>query len=123
MVVLTDFPERLSPGVIVYVGENYRPMRIRGVRGHERSLLVAFDEISGSKSAGELRNQMVYVRSDDRPKLPDGEYYHHQLLGLQVYSDEGEDLGRLVEILETGANDVFIVRPLVGPDLSVAGYR
>jgi 16S rRNA processing protein RimM len=52
----------------------------------------------------------VYVRADDRPQLPDGEYYHHQLIGLQVVSDEGDILGILTGIIETGANDVYIVR-------------
>jgi 16S rRNA processing protein RimM len=57
------------------------------------------------------------VRADDRPSLPDGEYYHHQLLGLRVISDTGQTLGRLVQILSTGANDVYIVRPEAGPDV------
>jgi 16S rRNA processing protein RimM len=69
------------------------------------------------ESAGELRNQMVYVRADDRPPLPEGEYYHHQLLGLDVVSEQGEYLGHLTQILGTGANDVYVIRPESGPEL------
>ena len=43
------------------------------------------------------------------PSLPEGEYFHYQLLGLRVLTEEGEDLGRLNEILETGSNDVYVV--------------
>ena len=43
------------------------------------------------------------------PPLPEGEYFHFQLLGLRVLTEEGEDLGRVCEILETGSNDVYIV--------------
>ena len=117
MEVITDFPERLRTGVTVYVGEAHQPQRIRGRRIHGKGLLVAFDSVSDPEAAGQFRNQLVYVRSDDRPSLPEGEYYHHQLLGLSVESDEGQVLGRLEQILGTGANDVYIVRPEEGPEI------
>jgi 16S rRNA processing protein RimM len=49
--------------------------------------------------------------------LPEGEYYHHQLIGLNVVSDDGRDLGLLVDILETGANDVYVVRAADGNEV------
>ncbi len=117
MQVITDFPERLQPGVTVYVGEQHMPMPIRSRRWHDRALLLAFDPYTDPESASALTNQMVYVRSDDRPPLPEGEYYHHQLLGLQVITDEGVELGQISQILETGANDVYVVRPESGPEI------
>ena len=42
--------------------------------------------------------------------MEDGEYFHYQLIGMQVFASDGEDLGRIQEILETGSNDVYIVR-------------
>jgi len=80
-------------------------------------LLINFNEYKDPESAAVLRNQLVYVRADDRPALPEGEYYLHQLLGLQVISEEGQVLGKLVQILETGANDVYIVRPETGAEV------
>lgn len=117
MEVLTDFPERLRPGVQIYLGENHLADRLRTRRTNGSTLLVAFDSVRDPESAGALRNQFVFVRADDRPPLPEGEYYHHQLLGLQVISDDGRLLGKLVEILDTGANDVYIVRPEHGADI------
>ena len=119
MEVITDFPERLKPGVSVFVGDEHHPMCIHSRRWHNRLLLITFEDINNPESAANFRNQMVYVRADDRPPLPDGNFYHHQLLGLDVVSDQGEQLGQLVEILETGANDVYIVRPITGPDLLI----
>jgi 16S rRNA processing protein RimM len=49
--------------------------------------------------------------------LPEGQYYQHQLIGLKVISDEGQALGQLAEILETGANDVYVVRGGGGKDV------
>ena len=110
MSVYTDFPERLQPGVTLYVGEDYRQMRLTGVRHHNRGLLVRFEGLETPEEAGRLRNTWVFVRADDRPPLPEGEYYFHQLLGLKVQTGDGALLGVVHEILETGANDVLIVR-------------
>ncbi|RME87351.1 MAG: 16S rRNA processing protein RimM [Anaerolineae bacterium] len=117
MEVHTDFPERLQPGVSVYVGEEHVPLRITGRRSHARGMLIAFDGIKTREQAAALRNQYVYVLAADRPPLPEGEYYHHQLLGLRVFDESGRLLGTLTEILETGANDVYIVRTSQGKEL------
>jgi len=117
MEVITDFPERLRPGITVYVGETHAPMILRGRRWHDRALILKFDEYQDPEGVGELTNRMVYVRADDRPPLPEGEYYHHQLLGLKVVSDIGRPMGYVIQILETGANDVYVVRPDSGPEI------
>ena len=115
--VLTDFPERLQPGVTVLVGEEHQPLRLRSRRVHNKGLLVGFDGYNVPETVGALRNALVYVNTADRPPLPEGEYYHHQLLGLRVVDDEGHELGRLIEILTTKANDIYMVRGESGPDI------
>lgn len=118
MSVWTEFPERLQPGVMVYLGENHQPAHIRTVRAHRTGLLLAFQEYAQREVVGLLRNQVVMVRTDDRPPLEDGEVYIHQLLGLTVVEDESDRLlGTLVEILETGANDVYVVKDQGGGEL------
>ncbi len=113
MEVWTDFPERLCPGKRVYVGEGRKPMsvfRLRPYDEYENLALITFEECRGRQQAEELRNSTVYVRADEIPPLPEGEYYHHQLLGLKVITDEGVVLGSVAEILETGVHDVCVVR-------------
>ncbi|MBN1149116.1 MAG: 16S rRNA processing protein RimM [Anaerolineales bacterium] len=117
MDVFTDFPERLKPNATVYVGDELRPLRIRSCRPYRQNLLIAFDAYHEPETAGVLRNHLVQVLADALPSLEDGEYYHHQILGLRVVSDEGQELGSVAEILETGANDVFLVRPEAGPEI------
>ncbi|MDH3945007.1 MAG: ribosome maturation factor RimM [Anaerolineae bacterium] len=110
MGLMTDFPERLQPGVKVFVGEEHVEMDIETRREHTRGLLIRFGGHKTREDVDGLRNRMVYVRADDRPKLPEGEYYQHEIVGLTVMSEEGEKLGVLSDILETGANNVYIVR-------------
>jgi 16S rRNA processing protein RimM len=110
MEIITDFPERIQPGVTVYIGQNNRPLRIRSRRSHGQGLLLAFDDFQTPEAVGELRNELVFVPTHDRPALAEGEYYYHQLLGLRVISDDGQDLGHLVEVMDTPANDIYVVR-------------
>jgi 16S rRNA processing protein RimM len=82
-------------------------------------MLVTFEGYHVREKIAELRNQLVYVRTSDRPPLEQGEYYHHQLLGLQVIDENGRLLGLLSSILETGANDVYVVRDQTGTEILV----
>jgi 16S rRNA processing protein RimM len=110
MVLYTDFPERLQPGKIVFLGERHVPVTIRTRRMHRAVMLLAFDEYPDRTAVEVLRNQVVYVQSEVLPELPEGEFYQHELLGLMVTTDTGESLGIIEEILETGANDVLLIR-------------
>lgn len=110
MDVITDFPDRLCPQKIVYVGETYQKLQIEKARRHQNSLLLTFVDYTSCDDVGIFRNKMLYVKTDSIPKLNEGEYYHHELVGLSVIDlDSGNELGTLKEILQTGANDVYIL--------------
>jgi 16S rRNA processing protein RimM len=67
-----------------------------------------------------LTNQLVYTRSDHLPGLPEGEFFFHELIGLDVFDTEDHYLGVLTEILETGANDVYLIRDQAGGEVLIA---
>jgi 16S rRNA processing protein RimM len=117
MDVITDFPERIEAGITVFVGQQYQPQIIQSVRRNAGTLLIAFEGFNTPEEVGALRNAYLYVPAADRPPLPEGEYYHHQLIGLPVVTDEGQKLGVLAEILENAANDIYVVRPDLGPEI------
>ena len=119
MEVFTDFPDRLQPGSILYLGQEERQLRLIKCRGHREGLLMTFEGYSTPEEIGQFRNQMVFVKSEDRPPLAEGEYYHHQLIGLRVVTREGESIGMVTEILETGASDVLVVRQDTGPEVLI----
>lgn len=117
MAVLTDFPERLRPGKRLLVGEQREEIILRSARTHARGLLVSFQGYDSPESVGRFRNQYVFVKAAEVPPLPEGEYYHHQLIGLRVIAEDDQPLGILTEILETGANDVYVVKDENGSEL------
>ena len=57
-----------------------------------------------------LRGSWLTIPESDLHSLPDGTFYHFQLVDMDVYTDDGEHLGQIAEIIETPGNDVYIVR-------------
>jgi len=117
MEVHTDFPERIKVNTTVFVSDEYKPVVIASRRRHAKGLIIRFRGIKNPEQAGLYRNTWVYVPTADRPALPEGEYYHHQLIGLNVITDKGQNLGMLVNVMETGANDVYSVQDANGNEI------
>ena len=113
----TDFPERVKPGRKVLVGEKYQPLTLDTVRPHADGLLVSFRGVDTPEDVGKYRNQWVYVKATEVPPLPEGQHYQYELIGLDVVDDKGNPLGKLIEILETGANNVYVVRDGAGKEI------
>ncbi len=119
---LTDFPERFKKGARVFLaaavdsGEAV-PVEITAARPHQGRWLVLFGNIKDRNAAEALRDQYVLIPEADAMPLGEHENYAHDLMGLEVVTAEGMALGRLVEILFTPANDVYIVRGPQGETL------
>ena len=92
-------------------------MTLASARPHQAGLLVRFKGVNTPEEAGRYRNTWVYIKSSDAPPLPEGRIYQHELLGFRVVDDNDQPLGELVEILETGANNVYIVKNEAGGEL------
>lgn len=115
--VTTDFPERLRPGTLVFFGDDKREIKITRRRPHNDGILFGFEGIATPEQAAKYTGKTVFVRAEDRPPLPEGEYYHHQIIGLDVFDEAGASLGVVSEILETGANDVYVVKNPAGREI------
>ena len=109
MEVLTEVPDSLAAGAEVYIGDAYEPLRIQRCRWHGKLMRIAFEGLEVREAVGKYRNTLVYVHLDDSPLLPEGEFYHHELIGLRVFDEDGKNLGIVDQILETGANDVLLI--------------
>lgn len=113
----TDFPERMKSGRKLLVGEEHLPMTLAAARPHQAGLLVRFTGIETPEEAGRFRNRWVYITSSEAPPLPEGQVYQHELFGFQVIDENDQSLGEMVEILETGANNVYVVRDQTGREI------
>lgn len=106
--VLSDVAHRFDAGQEIHIlGIPYRIAK--SSRSRSNQIILQLQGLSTVEAARALVGQVITVPPEAVPQLPDGEYYHFQLLGLKVLTQEGEDLGRIREILVTGSNDVYVV--------------
>jgi 16S rRNA processing protein RimM len=113
--VLTDYPERLAELDTVYIGRDPNETdataySIESVRMHQGYALMKLAGVDDRDQADLLRQLYVMVLLEDAVPLEEGEFYLYQLIGLTVQTEAGETIGTLTEVLETGANDVYIVQ-------------
>jgi 16S rRNA processing protein RimM len=80
------------------------------VRETKGNFVVSLEGVSGIDRAEELRGLDVVVPESEVPPLPEGEYYHYQILGLPVYNYKGILLGKVVDIFTAGVKDVYVVK-------------
>jgi 16S rRNA processing protein RimM len=102
----------LEPGVTLFgrKGALTMDLTVGAARPHKKDWIVVFEGVASRTEAEALGGTTLLVGADRLPPLPEGTYYNFQLEGLAVRTTEGEALGRIEEILETGANPVLVVR-------------
>jgi 16S rRNA processing protein RimM len=104
----TSNPERLATGAELYLaGKQTRVLDSVSPQGYP---IMQFAGYTTREAAERLRDEIIEIDENSLPDLPDNEYYIDDLKGLIVVSSTGEEIGELVEVLTTGANDVYVVR-------------
>lgn len=106
---LTDFPEvRFAKGSKLYSPKLGRDVTVEACSQHKGLYLLSLSGLTDRDVAQSLLHSYLQVGIDELPELPQGEYYHFQLIGLQVWENE-RLLGEITEIMQTGANDVYVI--------------
>jgi len=95
--------------IVLSPGGAEREITIAVLRGQRQGWIGEFEEIGDIEQAAALAGHDLCIPEDRLPTLPEGEFYHFQLIGLSVETTEGRSLGTLRSILETGSNDVYVV--------------
>ena len=104
---LTEVDERFAPGSVLQL-EDGRRLTVETVRPHQRSFLVKFEQVSDRTEAEALREQVLLVPSEASPAPPEGAFWIHQVVGLEVVTEGGRSLGKIVEVQANPANDLWV---------------
>lgn len=91
-------------------GQSLKKVLVEGGKLHGKGLILKFKGYDDPESVRALCGSLLTVDVEQFPELADGEYYWHQLEGLKVMTISGDELGVVDHLLETGANDVLVVR-------------
>jgi len=108
----TDDITRFEELKNVYIKE--KKYEIKEVKYHKNMVLLKFKGIDKIEDAEVLRNCYLEIERENAKKLEENEYYIVDLLGLEVYSDEGTLLGVVDDIYNTGSNDIYVVKDELG---------
>ena len=108
--VITDFPrQRFRRGNTVLIDGDSHVIQAARLQG--RFVLLRLDDVADRDTAETLRNKDVQIRAEEAVALPRGQFYWHQVIGLRVEdTSTHQPIGTVADILETGANDVYVVR-------------
>jgi 16S rRNA processing protein RimM len=122
---LTEIESRFQPGSVLLLGpEGQRELTVGSVRGpHHGRLLVRFREVEDRGEAEAIRGQVLLIDSRQTPALSEADrFWVHQVVGLEVMTDDGRSLGRVREVLHNPANDIWVVEG-EGGDILIPALR
>jgi 16S rRNA processing protein RimM len=105
----TDRPEDFTQYRSVLVGLQRKPYEIKSSRPYQGNWLLHLVGVESRDEAEALHGQEILIEVAQRPRQ-EGEFFAREVIGLKVRTVAGEDLGEVVEILVTGANDVYVVK-------------
>lgn len=106
----TDDPQRFKnlKNVILDTGKEQIPLEIQGVKFFKQFVILKFKGIDNINDIERYKRRSLFVTREDAVELEEDEYYIADLIGMDVITDEGEE-GKLVDVIETGANEVYVV--------------
>ena len=107
--ILSDFPERFASLRQVFIGDDAKSFSVESARLHSGAALLKLAGIDTPEDAATLREQLVRIATAEAVVLPENRVYLYQLIGLRVKTTDGRLLGELTDVLDTRANDVYIV--------------
>ena len=98
-----------QPWFIQKAGQ-WQQVQLESWKHHNQDLIIKLKGVDDRDSANLLTNCEIVVDSSQLPALEDGSYYWKDLMGCQVVTTEGYDLGKVVDMMETGSNDVIVIK-------------
>lgn len=115
----TDDIKRFDNLEKVYIKKNNTEKEyiIKQVKYQKDIVLIKFKYIDKIEDAEILKNSYILIDRKNEPKLEEGTYYIVDLLGLDVYTDDGKLLGEIDDIFNTGSNDIYVVKDKLGKQI------
>ena len=95
------------------------PYVIESVKYHKNFVILKLNGIDSIESAEKYRNKTIFVEKSMLGELPEGTYYICDLIGCEVITDSGENLGKIDDVIKTGSNDVYSVRSKDGKQVLI----
>jgi len=121
----TDDPNRFKElkNIFLDTGKELITLEIMGVKFFKQMVILKFKEFDNINEVEKYRGKDLLILREDAVKLEEGEYFIYDLIDSEVVTDEGEMLGTLIEIMATGANDVYVVKTPSGEEILIPSIK
>lgn len=108
----TDDPSRFEDldEVYIEVGREMKPLHVQSVKYFKQFVILKFKEYSNINDIEQFKGKGIFVDREHAVELEEDEYFVADLIGLKVITDENVEFGELVDVMFTGANDVYVVK-------------
>jgi len=123
--VVTSFPDHFAELKSVIVEKNGQQQKhlISNVKQANRSIVLKFKDVNSIEQAELLRNAELFIEKDQLTVLEQDEYYIHDLIGLDVYDEQDNCIGELIEVESYSGNDVYVIKGLDGKEYMIPATR
>lgn len=121
----TDDPGRFKELKMVFLdtGKELLPLELEGVKFFKQLAILKFKGIDDINEIEKYRGKDLLIHREDAVELEEGEYFIFDLIDSTVYTEDGKELGTLIEIMTTAANDVYVVKTLAGKELLIPSIK
>ena len=123
VVPLTDFPERFAQTPTLHLGDAHTPHAVESARQHQRIVVLKLEGVDEMVAAARLRGVTLWIPEAERMPLPTDQFYLSDVVGLPVTHVNGQPLGKVVDFIPSGANDLFVVRTPGGREVLLPAVR
>ena len=127
IICLTDFPARFEPNLALCVSPDLPQVEkliVEKVEFQAKEIILKFVNIDSRKQAESLKGRILEIPFEEAATLDEGSYWQFQILGLKVLTTDHVYLGKVEDILKTGANDVYVVRsPESGKEILIPAIQ
>lgn len=122
VIPLTETPQRFFESDSLRI-DTVGMKKVEFVRWHKQFILIKFSGIDTMNDAETLRNKEIVITMQELGPAPAGRYYVFDLIGLQVFDTKGDNIGELRDVIDTGANDVYIIKTVNNKELLVPAIK
>lgn len=124
-IVLTDDPQRFLDLEWVYLDKKgtLEKYFISSVKFFKHLVIIKFDGVDSIEAAEKLKGYYLKVDRANAVKLPKDSFFITDILGMQVYNENNELLGKLLDVIQTGSNDVYIVKNDEGKEILIPALK
>ena len=114
---------KILKDVILDTGNEQLRMEVQGVKFFKQFVIVKFKGIDNINDIEKYKGMGLYVERKDAVELEDDEYFIADLIGMTVYTDDNKEFGTLDDVLETGANQVYVVKSKEHGDVLIPAIK